>query len=149
MIDYINKILILSYLSVKRKELKLPCTYPALVIFDKFTAQGTDQVLQILQNNIYLVMVPANTTDILQPLDISVNKPAKDFLRNQFQEWYADQVCQQPKDDNAVQPVDLKLSVLKPIGAKWMIKLFDHFCARPEVIVNGIRAAGIKNIIMP
>ena len=60
MIDYINKILI-PYLSVKRKELKLPSNYPALVIFDKFTAQGTDQVLQILQNNnIYFVMVPAN-----------------------------------------------------------------------------------------
>ena len=149
MIDYINKILI-PYLSVKRKELKLPSNYPALVIFDKFTAQGTDQVLQILQNNnIYFVMVPANTTDRLQPLDISVNKPAKDFLRNQFQEWYADQVCQQLKGAKAVQPVDLKLSVMKPLGAKWMIKLFDHFCARPEVIVNGFRAAGIKNIIMP
>lgn len=138
MIDYINKILI-PYLSVKRKELKLPSNYPALVIFDKFIAQGTDQVLQILQNNsTYFVMVPANTTDRLQPLDISVNKPAKDFLRNQFQEWYADQVCQQLKGDKAVQPVDLlKLSVMKPLGAKWMIKHFDHFCA------SGFRAAGI------
>lgn len=72
-------------------------------------------------------MIPANTTDRLQLLDIIINKPAKNFLRNQFQEWYADQVCQQLKGDKAVQPVDLKLSVMKSLSAKWMIKLYDHF----------------------
>lgn len=72
-------------------------------------------------------MILANTTDRLQPLDISINIPAKDFWRNQFQEWYAVQVCQKLKGDKAVQPVDLKLSVMKPLSAKWMIKLYDHF----------------------
>ena len=37
---YIEVILI-PYVSEKRKELKLPSEYPALAIFDKFTGQGT------------------------------------------------------------------------------------------------------------
>ncbi len=38
-----------------------------------------------------IVVVPANCTDRLQPLDVSLNKSAKEFLRK-FHEWYADQV---------------------------------------------------------
>jgi hypothetical protein len=38
---YIEKIL-LPYINGKRRELKLHPDYPALVIFDKFTGQGTE-----------------------------------------------------------------------------------------------------------
>jgi len=40
-------------------------------------------------HNTYVVLIPANCTDRLQPLNISTNKPAKDF----FQEWY--KICRQ------------------------------------------------------
>ena len=39
--------------------------------------------------NINAVIIPANRTDRLQPLDLSVNKAVENFLRNQFQDWYA------------------------------------------------------------
>ena len=62
---YIKKIL-LPYVRDKRKELKLIADYPALVIFDKFTGQGTEKLLKLLEDNhIYFVMVPANCTDRL------------------------------------------------------------------------------------
>ena len=86
MMDYIEKIL-LPYVTDKRKELKLQADYPALVIFDRFTGQGTHKVLKLLEDkHINFVMVPANTTGRLQLLDINVNKSAKDFLRKQFHE---------------------------------------------------------------
>ena len=67
--------------------------HPVLVIFDRFSAQCTDAVLQLLhEHHIRLVIVPVNCTDRLQPLDVSVNKAAKDFLRKEFQDWYAHQV---------------------------------------------------------
>ena len=39
--------------------------------------------------------MPANKTDCLQPLDISVNKPAKTFLKGKLEEWYATEIAKQ------------------------------------------------------
>ena len=40
--------------------------------------------------------------------------------------------------------VDLRLSVLEPLGAKWFIDAFLHIQANPSVIKNGFYKAGIK-----
>jgi len=46
-----------------------------------FHGQFTETILGMLEeNNVYMVIVPANCTDHLQPLDLSVNKAAKEFL---------------------------------------------------------------------
>ena len=61
--------------------------------FDNFKAQRTDEILELLENNnIDCVFVPANYTGELQPLNLSVNKSVKDFLRAQFQDWHAAEV---------------------------------------------------------
>ena len=63
------------------------------MIYDKFKAQCTDAVIKVLrENNIHILMVPACCMDRLQPLDVSVNKAAKEFMRKKFQNWYASQV---------------------------------------------------------
>ena len=74
----------------------------ALVVMDNFKGQVTQPVTALLENhNIHICLLPANTTDLLQPMDISVNKPAKDFLKQQFNQWYTEQVMKQleGKDD--------------------------------------------------
>ena len=43
-------------------------------------------------HKILVVAVPPSTTDKLQPLDLSVNKAAKIFLRDLFHHWYAELV---------------------------------------------------------
>ena len=45
-----------------------------------------------------LSCIPSNCTDVLQPLDLSINKPAKDFMRTKFQEWYGNIICKQLED---------------------------------------------------
>ena len=63
---------------------------------DNFKGQVTASVNALLEeNDIYACLLPPNTTDRLQPLDVSVNKPAKDFLRRKFEEWYTEQVIKQ------------------------------------------------------
>ena len=137
--DYINKIL-LPYVKEKRKELKLSIDHPALVLFDNFKAQCTSDLLTVLDNNnINVVLIPANCTDRLQPLDISVNKAVKDFLRSKFQAWFSKQVESQLSDETAKVPIDLQLSVVKPEGAKWMIAMHDYFKSKPEIISNGFK----------
>ena len=78
---YINRI-ILPYIKRKQRECGLPNEQRALCIFNNFKAQLTDDVLKMLEdNNVDVVYVPANCTDCLQPLDLSVNKPVKYFLK--------------------------------------------------------------------
>ena len=88
-----------------------------------------------------MVDVPANCTAKLQPMDLSVNKPIKDHMRSSFHEWYAHQVKLQNGNHK---PVDLRLSVLKPLGARWFINAFLHIQANPSIIKNGFLKAGIK-----
>ena len=98
MIVYLNHIII-PYVNAKRKELGLNQEHPALVIFDVFKGQCTENVFQLLEeNNILYVIVPNNCTDALQPLDLSINKPAKDFMKSKFQEWYGNIICKQLED---------------------------------------------------
>ena len=137
--DYINKI-ILPYVKQKREELMLAVDHPAVIIFDSFKAQCTSELLTILdENNINVILIPANCTDRLQPLDISVNKAVKDFLRSKFQEWFAKQVKSQLSGETAIAPIDLQLSVVKPKGARCMIFMYDYVKGKPEIISNGFK----------
>ena len=85
--NYLEKIFF-PYLEKKRQELRLDVNHPALVIFDRFRGQCTESILELLEaKHVFVAVVPAHCTDRLQPLDISVNKAVKEFLRSQFQEW--------------------------------------------------------------
>ena len=88
--------ILLPYLEDKRKELKLSPTHRALVLFDNCKDQCTEEMFKLLDsNNINIVLIPPNCTDRLQPLDVSVNKSVKEFLRQKFHSWYAESVSTQ------------------------------------------------------
>ena len=64
---YLNKIL-LPYITTTRAKLKMDATQPALVLFDTLRGQCTERILSKLEeNNIRVVIIPANCTDCLQP----------------------------------------------------------------------------------
>ena len=95
MVEYVKRIVI-PYVALTRVQLILSSEYPALVIFDVFKGECTESIYKLLdENNIFHVLVPANCTDKLQPLDLSVNKPAKEQMRQHFQEWYRETICTQ------------------------------------------------------
>ena len=97
--EYLLKIMV-PYVARKKEELHLQEDHQALVIFDNFMAQCTEEVFKLTESHhISYALVPANCTDHLQPLDLSVNKPAKNFLQNKFQMWYSEQVASQLNDE--------------------------------------------------
>ena len=51
-------------------------------------------------------------------MDISINKPAKNFIKNKFQEWYSDQIMKQLEghgESIEIEPIDLSMQVLKEL----------------------------------
>ena len=132
----------------KKKRVKVPSRLPSACNIRQVHWPRDREFFNLLEDNhIHVVMVPANCTDRLQPLEISVNKPAKSFLRQQFHKWYAEQIYQHLHDKTDVTPVDLRLNVVKPLGAQWMIQLYDYLKSNPDIVQNGFRAAGILDCI--
>ena len=92
--------------------------------------------------------MPAICTDRLQPLDLSVNKFAKDFLRSQFQDWYAKQLHKQLQEQSTeVIAIDMKKSLMKPLSAKWIESMLLYFKDNPSIVRNGFKEAGIINCL--
>ena len=136
MIAYITDIIV-PY--VERHRQALEDDVPALVIMDNF------------KGNIHVCLLPPNTTDLLQPMDIAVNKPAKDFLKRNFEEWYSEKIANQLEgndiDSIELQPISLGLPHLKELGAKWLVEMAYFISEKPHFIVNGFRRAGILQAI--
>ncbi len=140
--EYIERIIV-PYVDRKRKELNVPSDQPALAIFDVFKGQQTEDVIRLLQEtSIPAVSVPANCTDRLQPMD-HVNKSVKEFMRSKFRDWYSTQVQQQLDEGAEISPVDLKMSTMKPLGAHWLVSLYDYLKENSSAIESGFKAAGI------
>ena len=119
---------------------------------DVFRGQMTEPVLKKLrENNIFLVQVPANMTNLFQPLDLTVNGAAKALLKRKYTEWYSGEIAKALEDGMQLDDIDikLKLSVLKPLQAKWIVELYDHFTSERghEVIANGWKSAGITGAV--
>lgn len=54
---------------------------PGLLALDLFGGHKTDNVLDLLKaHDITVSIIPAGCTGIVQPLDISINRPFKDIL---------------------------------------------------------------------
>ena len=147
MIQYIEHI-ILPYLdSVRQTE-----SAPALVIMDNFKGQITAKINCILEeNNVHVCLLPPNTTDLLQPMDISVNKPAKEFLRKEFQQWYSEKVQERIEEEGVdavdITPIKLEMPILKELGAKWLVKMAEYLADNPLFTVNGFRRSGISGAL--
>ena len=121
----------------------------ALVIMDNFKRQVTQTFTSLSKdNNIHVCLLPPNTTDHLQPLHIFANKPAKDFLKQKFQEWYSGQIVKQLSasadiESHEQEPVDISLPTLCELGASWLVEMADYFANNPATTVNGFIKSGI------
>ena len=148
MLSYINHVIV-PYLQKTREYVGDDKT--ALVIIDNFRGQVTESVIQLLEDhNVHVCTLPPNTTDLLQPMDIFVNKPAKDYLRAHFDEWYSREVTKQldgqeleDLEDIAIQPINLSMPVMKEVSARWLVVIVGRISDNPHLIVSGFLRSGI------
>ena len=144
--EYFEQI-ILPYINKKQEHLKLIKNHPALLVFDNFKAQRTKDLLTFLDDkNMHVVLIPANCTDKLQPLDLVLTKLPKIFSEvNPKIGSYAQEICSQLQEEAEGKAVDLRLSVVKPLVARWTVPLYDYIKAKPDIVCSGFKEAGIAN----
>ena len=101
------------------------------------------------KNDIIAIHVPKNHTNLFQPLDISVNKSAKCFIVDKYQDWHAEKVLQQLNRGVAAHDVkvDVKLSIMKPLHAKWIIETYHHLKRSKQIVISGFRKAHITKAV--
>ena len=136
------------------KNVKLSKKYPkeqmSLIIMDTFKGQDNDIVLKLCKKHLcQVVIVPHNLTNKFQPLDITVNKPAKFFISNKYNEWFAEQAANQlqkgmPRADIQV---SLNLGELKVMHSRMISALYDYLCDQNEIILYRFKAAGIAEVV--
>ncbi|KAJ8298635.1 hypothetical protein KUTeg_022695 [Tegillarca granosa] len=69
-----------------------------------------------------------------------------------FYKWYAARICtqlkQKGKDIESLETVDLRLSVLKSLGAQWIVEVHkDIHCNHKSLVYKGFEKAGISEIL--
>ena len=106
--------MILPYIQEEHE--KLGClNRKAILIFNVFRDQTTDKVPNVLEeNNILATKIPRNMTHSFQPLDLAVNKVAKDFTKKK---WFSRQISIGLENGKELEDIeiDYRLSVLKPL----------------------------------
>ena len=144
--------IIISYVKNKRKQLNLEPSQPTLLILDVFSGKMTTPVTdKLAENHIKHVKVPANMTNLFQPLDLAINRSAKAFMKKEFTEWCSLEIMKQLDSGKNAEEIEVKLllSKLKPFHASWLIELYNNFTSTvgKEIIANGWKAAGITDTI--
>ena len=113
-----------------------------------FRGQKTAKVSKKLVS-LNIAIVPANVTHFFQPLNLTVNKEAKRFIK--FTTWYSDEVKQQIESggDCTDINVDLRLTVLKPLHTVWLVDLYNHLSSPVSVghIAKRLEKAGISGLL--
>lgn len=83
-----------------------------------------------------------------------MNKPTKDFIKREFEQWYSEQVMKQLEgkdtsdlEDIELQPIELGLPALKEVGAKWLVGMADYISNNLQFIINGLIHTGITRAL--
>ena len=121
--------IIIPYVKCERSNLGIGEDQSALLILDVFKGQMKEPVKQkVKENHILFVRVPANMTNIFQPLDLTVNGSFKSLMKSKFTEWYSKEIGKQLEENIPIEDIEIKLkvSVLKPLHASWLMETYNH-----------------------
>ena len=140
--------LLVLYIEKVNEEKVLPQSQKSLLVWDAFKAQSTPEVMDTLSSYVKeAVMVPKNMTHLLQPLDLTTNASFKKYEKRVFSEYFTS--CIMEALTNDPDQMNLHVSTLKPLHAKVMTDMYQHFKSEKskEIIKAGWKAVGITDIL--
>ena len=80
------------------------------------------------ESSIVVLLVPANMTNFLEPLDLTVNSYVKKFMHGKFNVGHSLQIGNQLDAGKQLQDIDapLRLSLLQPCHAESLVEFYNH-----------------------
>jgi len=101
---------------------------PSMLVLDAFKGHFTDSVTSRLRKMNTELVIPGEMTSVLQPVDISINKPFKDRLRQQYLTWISDPARELTETG--------KIKSTAPSEIAWWVSA--AWKAIPESIINDL-----------
>jgi len=109
----------------------------SLLVMDSFEGHKTNTIKNIAFNeNTDLAIIPGGLTSIVQPLDVCLNKPFKDKLREKWNIWMSSGQFSYTKGGNLKKPE-------YGIICKWILEVWAEI--PKEMIVKSFKKCGISN----
>ena len=87
-------------------------------------------------------------TNKYQPADLTVNSPAKGFMKNKLNIWYSEEIGIALNQGVNYMNIEIpfRLSALKPLHASWVVQSYDYLIEKGRgLILNGWNGAGITH----
>lgn len=108
-----------------------------LLVWDSCRVHLTDAVKKELRKrNIDAAVIPGGMTPVLQPLDVGINKPLKDSMKQFWNEWMISGKAELTKGGKRRPPS-------KELLVDWLHKSWDNL--DPMIIVRSFLKTGIAN----
>ena len=109
----------------------------SLLVLDSFEAHVTDTVkASFNRENTELAVIPGGLTSLLQPLDVSLNKPFKDGVRKKWMQWMADGIHEFTASGRQKKPSE-------ELMCSWISQAWNDIPA--EMITASFLKCGITN----
>ena len=110
---------------------------PSLLVWDQFRAHTTDTIKRKMkQLNTTIAVIPGGLTSQLQPLDVSLNKPFKSFMREEWGQWLA------AGNHEVTATGRIKRPSIAQV-CEWVKRSWDR--VKPETVVKAFKKCGISN----
>ena len=110
---------------------------PSLLFLDSFSAHLTDKVKDAFKRyNTTIVVIPGGCPSVLQPLDVSVNKPVKSILRQSWEQYMLEQ---SENDSTKIPPPSKQLIV------KWIEAANNTLDANVCIVKKAFLITGLSN----
>ena len=112
----------------------------SLLVLDAFRCHKSDYIKTLLKEDYrsMLTIIPGGMTSILQPLDVSVNKPMKVMLRHRWNDWYCDGEHTFTASGNMRKPTLLDVCT-------WVNDAWEEL--DPAIIVKTFKKCSISNAL--
>ena len=111
---------------------------PSLLFLDSFSAHLIDKVMDAFQNsNTTVIVIPGGCTSILQPLDVSINKPIKGHLRSSWVQY----MLENSSSDQAIKRPTKQLLV------NWIEEANEKLDSNLCIVKKAFLVTGLSNAL--